>query len=58
MLIVSITVFFTILAWIVADIYHIATTQKIAPVETAATTVKPTTIDVSILDILQSKTDE
>ncbi|MGB4965594.1 MAG: hypothetical protein WBO77_00590 [Microgenomates group bacterium] len=58
LLIISVTVFITIITWIIADIYHISTTQKIAPVETPAATMKTATIDTSILDVLQSKTDE
>lgn len=58
LLIISVTVFITVITWIIADIYHISTTQKIAPVEMPATTTKTTTIDTSILDVLQSKTDE
>lgn len=58
LLIISVIVFLTILAWIVADIYHISTTQKITPIETPASTMKTTVIDTSVLDVLQSKTDE
>lgn len=58
LLIISVTVFITIITWIVADIYHISTTQKIVPVETSTATVKKTTIDTSVLDVLQAKTNE
>ncbi len=58
LLIISVTVFITIITWIVADIYHISTTQKIVPVEASMATVKKTTIDTSVLDILQAKTNE
>lgn len=58
LLIISVTVFITIITWIVADIYHISTTQKIVPVETSTATVKKSTIDTSVLDILQAKTNE
>lgn len=58
LLIISVTVFITIITWIVADIYQISTTQKIVPVETSTATVKKTTIDTSVLDVLQAKTNE
>lgn len=58
LLIISVTVFITIITWIVADIYHISTTQKIAPIQVPTATVKTTTIDTSVLDVLQAKTDE
>lgn len=58
LLIISVTVFITIITWIVADIYHISTTQKIVPVQMPTTSMKATTIDTSVLDVLQAKTDE
>ncbi len=58
LLIISVTVFFTIITWIIADIYHVSTTQNITPLETPSTTNKTKTIDTSVLDVLQSKIDE
>lgn len=58
LLIISITVFITIVTWIIADIYHISNTQKITPIETTTMTVKTATIDTTVLDILQAKTNE
>lgn len=58
LLIISVTVFITIITWIVADIYHISTTAKITPVESATVNVTNTPIDTTILDTLQTKIDE
>lgn len=58
LLIISVTVFITIITWIVADIYHISTTQKITPVATPVTQNSVVTIDTKLLDTLQSKIDE
>ncbi|OGK19735.1 hypothetical protein A3D80_03235 [Candidatus Roizmanbacteria bacterium RIFCSPHIGHO2_02_FULL_40_13b] len=55
LLIVSITIFVTIMTWIVADIYHISTTQKFMAVESPVSTLGTSKIDVTILDILQKR---
>lgn len=57
LLIISITVFITIITWIVADIYHISSTQKIAPIENIVS-VETVTIDTTVLTTLQSKKNE
>lgn len=52
---VSVTVFFTIIAWIVADLYHIATTEKIkatGPVQSQALTVR---IDEKLINALEER---
>jgi len=43
------------MTWIVADIYHISTTQKFMAVESPVSTLGTSKIDVTILDILQKR---
>ena len=54
-LIISITIFLTIVAWIVADIYHISSTEKIKLNDTAIVEPIHISIDTGIFDILKNK---
>lgn len=54
-LIISITVFLTVVAWIVADIYHISSTEKVKLRDTAITQPIQISIDSSVFDVLMQK---
>ena len=54
-LIISITVFLTVIAWIVADIYHITSTEKVKLRDSAIAEPIHSSIDNRIFDILSEK---
>lgn len=54
LLLISIGIFFTVIAWLIADIYHAATTEKIKT-KVEATTLKKYEINGDILKILQQR---
>lgn len=53
--IISITVFLTIVAWIIADLFHIATTQKVQFSVKEASQPLDITIDAQVFEALESK---
>jgi len=55
-LLLSIGVFLTVIAWLIADIYHAATTEKIK-VKTQIPTLKKYEIKKETLDILKMKVE-
>jgi len=54
-LIISITIFLTIIAWLIADIYHIATTEQIKLINPKV--LKPVNINIEAetLKLLEEK---
>ncbi len=54
-LIISITVFLTVVAWIVADVYHISSTEKVKLQDVAVVEPIHISIDIGIFDILARK---
>lgn len=55
LLIVSITVFLTIVAWIFADLYHVANTNKVVVQDRRYLKEINILIDKKLLDTLQTK---
>jgi len=55
LLIVSITAFLTIVAWIAADIHHIVTTQKATEKKIAPIEFLNVQIDESVFSLLREK---
>lgn len=53
--IISLTLFLTVIAWIAIDIYHVANTPKIKPIDTQYTNPINITIDQSLFQILEEK---
>lgn len=55
LLIISITVFLTVLGWIIADLNHVANTEQLPPHDSRFA--RPITIDINpeIFDILQER---
>lgn len=56
LLLLSIGVFLTVVAWLIADIHHAATTEKIK-VKTEIPTLKRYQINQEVLDILKTKSE-
>ena len=56
LLLLSIGVFLTVIAWLVADIYHAATEEKIK-VRTQIPTLKKYQVDQQLLEKLRQKTE-
>ncbi len=54
-LIISITIFLTLIAWITADLYHIATSEKLKVKDTASAKPINVKIDVAVFDLLEQK---
>lgn len=54
LLLISIGVFFTVIAWLIADLYHASTTEKIK-IKVEATTFKKYNINTDVLTILKQK---
>ena len=55
LLLISIGIFFTVIAWLIADIYHAATTEKIKTKVEAATPLKKYEININILKNLKQR---
>ncbi len=53
-LMISIGVFLTVIAWLIADVYHAATEEKMK-VKVELPKAKKYEVDLTILDILQNK---
>lgn len=53
LLLISIGIFFTVIAWLIADIYHAATTEKIKSKVEASTPLKKYKINADILKNLE-----
>lgn len=53
--ILSVTIFLTIVAWIIADIYHISTTKNIQIGNTPEKKPISASIDENIIKILEAK---
>ncbi|HLD26918.1 MAG TPA: hypothetical protein VJB63_03110 [Patescibacteria group bacterium] len=54
-LIISLTLFLTVVAWIAIDIYHVVYTPKIKPIDTQYTNPINISIDQSLFQILEEK---
>lgn len=54
-LIISVTVFLTVIAWIIADIYHITSTEKVKLRDTTIAEPITISIDNHIFDVLSKK---
>lgn len=54
-LIISITVFFTIITWIMGDLYHVASTEKVQVKDRRYLTEIRIDIDKEVLQKLQEK---
>jgi hypothetical protein len=54
-LLISLTIFLTVIAWIIADLAHIANTKQIKITNPQVATKIETTIDTSIFTILKNK---
>ncbi len=54
--VLSISVFLTVIAWLIADIIHASTREK-AETEISAPVTENYTIDQKIIQILESKTE-
>ncbi len=54
-LMISLTLFLTVIAWIAIDIYHIANTPKIKPIDTQYIRPINVSIDQSIFQVLEEK---
>ena len=55
LLLISIGIFFTVIAWLIADIYHAATTEKIKTKIEASTSLKKYEISADILSNLKER---
>lgn len=53
--IITITVFLTIVTWIIADVHHTANTEKVKIDETAKAVPLNATIDQNVFQILSEK---
>ena len=53
--IISVTLFLTIVTWIVADLYHIKTTEKIKLGNVIESTLITTHIDEKLVQLLENK---
>lgn len=53
-LLISIAIFFTIIMWLVADIYHASTTEKVKP-QTDISQPINIELDTSVFQILENK---
>lgn len=54
LLLLSIGIFLTVVAWLVADLYHAATTEKVKA-KTSIPTLKKYKIDKNVLETLKTK---
>ncbi len=54
LLILSIGIFFTVIAWLIADVYHAATTEKIKS-QVQLPVLKTYTINTSVLKTLKKR---
>jgi len=54
-LVISITVFLTIIVWLIADLYHISTTEKIKLINPRVLKPININIDTEIFKILEEK---
>lgn len=55
LLIISITIFLTIVAWIVSDIYHVAKTEKLGSLKSKTLEPININIDHEIINALEKK---
>lgn len=55
LLIISITIFLTIIAWLIADIYHIMTTEQVKLISPKVLKPINVNIDAQILKLLEEK---
>ncbi len=53
LLLISVGIFFTVIAWVIADIYHAATTEKIKTKVEAPTSLKKYEINAEVLKNLE-----
>lgn len=54
-LLLSVTIFFTIVAWIIAELYHTATTEKFKATDYVGTKPLKVNIDVETIKALELK---
>lgn len=54
-LIISITVFLTIIAWLIADVYHISTTEKVKLINPKVSKPINVNINTEIFKLLEEK---
>jgi hypothetical protein len=54
-LIISITIFLTIIAWLMADIYHISTTEKVKLISPKVLKPINVNIDTEIFKVLEER---
>lgn len=55
LLVITVTVFLTIVAWIVSDLYHIAQTEKIGQIKSKRQSPLNIKINVEVFDRLEKK---
>ena len=55
LLIITITVFLTIIAWLIADVYHITTTEKVKLISPKVLKPINVNIDTQIFKVLEEK---
>lgn len=54
-LVISITIFLTIIAWLIADIYHVSTTEKVKLINPKVLKPMNVNIDTKIFKLLEEK---
>lgn len=54
-LVISITIFFTVIAWIIADIVHVSNTRQVEITNTTVTHIISVTVDRDVISQLKQK---